>query len=173
MAARKAAVGKGKGKPAKAAARTPARQLELARELRVPVLVQAPSRDRVRMTRRTIALLREAEIDPARVLVAPADARTVRMIRACGFHAGLWLSASGADPGRAMDEALRTVAALGPEGIVLGSDAGQGGGDLLAVARAADRLARAGLSDAVIRRVCGGNAVAWLGVDVALRRGRG
>jgi len=53
----------------------------------------------------------------------------------------------------------------GPEGIVLGSDSGTAGGDLLALARAADRLSRAGLSDAVIRRVCGSNAVAFLGVD--------
>ena len=145
------------------------RQLELARELRRPVLVRTPRRGRERATRRAIALLREAEVEPARVLVAPADARTVRMIRACGFHAGLWLS-DGDGGDRAVAQAVRTVASLGPEGIVFGSDAGQGGGDLLAVARAADRLARAKLSDAVIRRVCGENAVAWLGVELGLRR---
>jgi predicted metal-dependent TIM-barrel fold hydrolase len=146
-----------------------ARQLELARELRRPVLVRTPRRGRERATRRAIALLREAEVEPARVLVAPADARTVRMIRACGFHAGLWLS-DGDGKDRGVAQAVRTVSSLGPEGIVLGSDAGQGGGDLLAIARAADRLARAKLSDAVIRRVCGENAVAWLGVELGLRR---
>jgi predicted metal-dependent TIM-barrel fold hydrolase len=62
---------------------------------------------------------------------------------------------------------VRAVAALGPEGLVLGSDAGLAGGDLLALARAADRLAKAGLSEAVVKRVCGGNALAFLGVDVA------
>jgi predicted metal-dependent TIM-barrel fold hydrolase len=65
---------------------------------------------------------------------------------------------------------------LGAEGIVLGSDAGQAGGDLLALPRAADRLAKAGLSDAVVRRVCGENALAFLGVDVRAvvpRGGRG
>jgi hypothetical protein len=34
----------------------------------------------------------------------------------------------------------------------------------LALARAADRLTRGGLSEAVVRRVCGGNALAWLGL---------
>lgn len=147
------------------------RQLELAHELRRPVLVRTPWRGRERATRRVIALLREAGVEPSRVLVAPADARTVRMIRACGFKAGLWLS-DGDGGDRAVAQAVRTVSSLGPEGIVLGSDAGQGGGDLLAVARAADRLARAKLSEAVVRRVCGENAVAWLGVDLGLRSGR-
>jgi predicted metal-dependent TIM-barrel fold hydrolase len=147
------------------------RQLELARELRLPVLVTVPARARERLTRRALALLREAEVEPASVLVAPAEPRTVRMIRACGFHAGMWLS-DGGEPERGIEAAVRAVSSLGPEGLVLGSDAGLGGGDLLAVARAADRLSRAGLSDAVVRRVCGENAVAWLGVELPLRRAR-
>jgi predicted metal-dependent TIM-barrel fold hydrolase len=146
-----------------------ARQLELARELRLPVVVSTPWRGRERATRRLLALLREAELDPPRVLVAGADGRTVRAIRACGYLAGLSLSA-GAARSSAVDAAVRIVAALGPEGLVLGSDAGVAGGDLLALARAADRLEKAGLSDAVVKRVCGGNALAFLGVDVAALR---
>jgi predicted metal-dependent TIM-barrel fold hydrolase len=141
------------------------RQLELARELRRPVLVTTPWRGRERLTRRLLALLREAELEPSRVLVTGADARTIKPIRACGFLAGLSLSAE-AGPRGGVDAAVRAVGALGPEGLVLGSDAGLAGGDLLAVARAADRLARAGLSEAVVKRVCGGNAVAFLGVDL-------
>jgi predicted metal-dependent TIM-barrel fold hydrolase len=146
------------------------RQLELARELRRPVVVSTPWRGRERITRRLLALLREAELEPGRVLVTGADARTLRTIRACGFLAGLSLSADG-EPKGGVEAAVRAVAALGAEGLVLGSDAGLAGGDLLALARAADRLGKAGLSEAVVRRVCGGNALAFLGVDVgALRR---
>jgi predicted metal-dependent TIM-barrel fold hydrolase len=134
-----------------------ARQLELARELRLPVIVTTPWRARERVTRRVLVLLRESELEPARVLVAGADARTVRAIRACGHLAGLPLSGDG------LEAAVDLVAALGSEGLVLGTDAGLAGGDLLALARAADRLGRAGLSDAVVRRVCGGNALAFLG----------
>lgn len=137
------------------------RQLELARELRRPVVVWTPWRGRERVIRRVLALLREAELEPSRVLVTGADARTVRAIRACGHHAGLSLSGEG------LERAVRLVGTLGPEGLVLGTDAGLAGGDLLGLARAADRLRRAGLSDAVVRRVCGGNALAFLGVDVA------
>jgi uncharacterized protein len=82
------------------------------------------------------------------------------MIRACGYTAGLSLSASGG--GDALDEAVRLVRSLGPEGLALGSGAGDGAGDLLAVPRAAARMAKAGLSPAVVRRVCGANARAVL-----------
>ncbi len=138
------------------------RQLELARDLRLPVLVHTPWKDKVRVTRRTLALLRESQLAPERVLVDHADGRTVRMIRACGYRAGISLSAGGH---AAVDRAVEIISALGPEGWVLDSDAGEGGGDLLALPRAADRLGRAGLSEAVVRRVCGANALEWLGVD--------
>lgn len=145
------------------------RQLQLAHDLRLPVLVHTPWKEKVRVTRRTLALLREAELPAARVLVDHADGRTVRMIRACGHWAGLSLSAGRRARGP-VEEASALVAELGPEGLVLDSDAGEGGGDLLALARAADRMARRGLSEAVVRRVCGGNALAFLGLDPGLLR---
>lgn len=142
------------------------RQLDLARELRLPVIVTTPWRDRERMTRRTIAILRDSQLDPKRVRVDQADARTVKMIRACGYSAGLSLSSSGgrADP---IDEAVRLVRSMGPEGIVLCSATGEGPGDLLALPRAAARLAKARLSSAVVTRVCRDNALALIGVDPA------
>lgn len=139
------------------------RQLELARELRLPVVVAVPALGRERITRRTLALLQDSGLAPGQALLAGAGERTVRAVRACGHLAGLCLShGAGAD---GVDDAVKVVSALGPEGLVLGSDAGLSGGDLLALPRAADRLARAGLSVAVVRRVCAANAVAFLRVD--------
>jgi len=139
------------------------RQLELARELRLPLVAAASGRGREKLTRRLLALLRESELEPGRALVLGADALTVKAIRACGHLAVLPLSGGGArrDP---IDAAVALVRALGAEGIALGSDAGLAGGDLLALPRAADRLARSGLSAPVVRRVCGGNARAFLGL---------
>jgi hypothetical protein len=139
------------------------RQLEMARELRRPVLVAAPARDPVPATRRAIAALRESGVAPERVLVDGADVRTVRILRAVGYCAVLSLSSGRG----ALDAAARLVRALGPEGIALASHAGDGVGDLLALPRAADRMARLGLSGAVIRRVCGRNALAALGLAPA------
>jgi predicted metal-dependent TIM-barrel fold hydrolase len=139
------------------------RQLEMALELRRPVLVAAPARDAVRATHRAVAALRESGVAPERVLVDGADARTVRILRAVGYCAVLSLSSG---PG-ALDEAARLVRSLGPEGIALASQAGDGVGDLLALPRAADRMGRLGLSEAVIRRVCGRNALDALGLAPA------
>jgi predicted metal-dependent TIM-barrel fold hydrolase len=140
------------------------RQLELARELRLPVVAAVPSGSRDRLTRRLLAVLAEAELPRGRVLVLGADARTVRPVRAMGQVAGLSLAATTPGSGDPIDAAVRLVRALGPEAIALASDAGLAGGDLLALPRAAGRLARAGLSSPVIRRVCGGNARAFLGL---------
>ncbi len=148
------------------------RQLELARELRLPVVVGTPWRSKERITRRVLGILRESDLEPARVLVTGADGRTVRAVRACGYLACLSLSGSDGGAPASLDAAVRLVASLGAEGLVLASDAGLGGGDLLAVPRAADRLAKSGLSDAVVRRACGGNALAFLGLDAsAVARG--
>jgi predicted metal-dependent TIM-barrel fold hydrolase len=145
------------------------RQLALAKDLRLPVLVRTPWRAKSLVTRRSLAILRRAELEPSKVLVDHADARTAKMIRACGYRAGISLSATPTSGRRSsLDEAVKLIESFGPEGLVLGSDAGEGAGDLLALPRIADRLAAARLSDAVIRRVCGGNAVAFLGVEAQI-----
>jgi uncharacterized protein len=144
-----------------------ARQLEMARELRRPVLVSLPASDAGRGLRRAVDLLRESGVDPRRVLVDGAGARGVRVLREIGCCAVLSASSG---PG-ALESAARLVGKLGPEGIALASHAGDGAGDLLALPRAADRMARLGLSEAVIRRVCGRNALAALGLAPADVRG--
>ncbi len=139
------------------------RQLELARELRRPVLVTVPAGETARAVRRTIAVLRESGVPPGTVLVDGVDAAGVRLLRAVGCCAVLSPTRGAAS----LVEVARLVRALGPEGIALASHAGDGLGDLLALPRAADRMARLGLSDAVIRRVCGRNALAALGIPPA------
>jgi predicted metal-dependent TIM-barrel fold hydrolase len=135
-------------------------QATLAAELRLPLLVRAGWRTRARQVGQLLDLLEPLELEPSRVLVLHADARTLPAIRARGHRALVALS--GAD---GVTAAARLVARHGPEGIVLGSDAGDGHGDPLALPRVADRLARDGLSLAVIRRVCRDNALAWLGLE--------
>lgn len=139
------------------------RQLEMARELRLPVLLAVPPGDGMAGVRRCLDQLRESGVPPERVLVDGAGARAVRLLRAVGTCAVLPLSSGQA----AVDTAARLVRTIGPEGIVLASRAGDGGGDLLALPRAADRMRRLGLSEAVIRRACGRNALAVLGLAPA------
>jgi hypothetical protein len=127
-----------------------AEQVALARRLKLPVVVQTPTKDKERVTRRTLSLLREAGIKPATVLVDRASGRTVRLILECGHHAGLTLHPDDLTAERA--SAL--IRKLGPERLVLDTHAGDGAGDILALARLARLLAKGTLSEPVVARVC-------------------
>ena len=137
-------------------------QAALAAELRRPLLVRAGRRRRGALLGQLLELLEGGGLPPERVLVVDPGAAALPLLRSRGHLALLPLSGPGG-----LEEAVRLVARLGPEGLVLGSGAGDGGGDLLAVPRAADRMAAAGLSVAVIRRVCLTNALGWLGRRIA------
>ncbi len=135
-------------------------QLALARRLKLPVLVHTPDRDKARLTRRTLTLLRESGVLPSRVLVDHADGRTVRVILACGHYAGLTVHPLELRAERA----VAIIRKLGSERLVLDTDAGDGAGDLLALARTANLLARANLSAQVVRKVSAQNAREFLRV---------
>jgi predicted metal-dependent TIM-barrel fold hydrolase len=136
-------------------------QLALAARLRLKVMVASPHRQREPVTRRTLALLREADIEPADVLVDGATLQTVRVVRECGHWAGLTLHPDHL----AMEKAVALVNTLGPEGLVLESAAGDGASELLALPRAVHRLTKAGLSRGVVARACGDNAARFLGLE--------
>lgn len=137
------------------------RQLDLAQSLGSRLVVRTPERDKARHTRRLLALLREREVDPARVLVCQVDAQTVRLVRACGYAAAL-----SVNPMRIPAEAaVELVRKLGSSDLLLASDLGTGPGDLLALPRTAYLLEQADLSPEIVRRVARDNALAFFGVD--------
>lgn len=129
-------------------------QLLIADRFHLPSLVSAPGRDKERLTRQLLAVLRRAQTPPGRVLVDGAVGRTVRVIRELGFFAGLTLHPDHLT----VERAVALVRELGPERLILDTAAGDGASDILALGRAAHRLGRAGLSSNVIRRVTSGNA---------------
>ena len=137
------------------------RQLELADELDLPVVVEVASTERAKLMRRTLALLSESGLPPGRILLARAHTEDLPVLLGCGHFAGLSVRSGRV----AVAEAVAAVQAHGPQRLVLGSDAGDGATDLLALARTAAALEAAGLSDPVIRKVTGGNAMSLLGVD--------
>jgi predicted metal-dependent TIM-barrel fold hydrolase len=136
------------------------RQLELSLLLRRPVLIHTPSADKLSRTRRLIALLREARVPPQRVLIDHVTAETFPLVRACGFWSGLTVQPGSFDADGAAELLLKN----GAEGVLLTSDVGEGASDLLALPRAADALARRGLSDELRRRVLYENPLAFLGL---------
>lgn len=138
-----------------------ARQLQLALELERPVVVQVALAGREKLTRRTLAVVKESGIAPERVLFARAHVDDLRTVLGCGHLAGLSIRSGRVSP----EQAVEAVRAWGTGQLVLGSDAGDGASDLLALPRAADALLAAGLSREVVERVTAINAMNLLGVD--------
>lgn len=136
-------------------------QVALARRLKLPVLVHTPIKEKERITRRTLTLLRESGIAPGRVLVDRASGRTVRTIVECGHVAGLTIH-----PHELLAEgAVALIRKHGSERIVLSSHSGEGAGDILGLPRLVSLLAKAKLSERVIARVSIENAVDFLKVS--------
>lgn len=136
-------------------------QLQLARRLKLRVLIHTPHKDKLTLTRRVLTLLREAAIPPGQVLVDHANARTLRLILECGHYAGLTVHPDELSAERA----VALVRTLGTERVVLNSDAGDGAGDLLGLARAAHLLGKGDLSASVVARVTRENAERFFRVN--------
>jgi len=142
------------------------RQLDLAADLRRPVIVAAPPLRPAGGSRALAAMLRSGDLPPERILVEHATASTLRVLLACGFAVALEPS-----PGRLTAEAaVEFVRRHGPERLVVTSHAGDAGADLLAVPGFVARLRDAGLSRAVTRRVARDNALRFLGREESARR---
>jgi predicted metal-dependent TIM-barrel fold hydrolase len=129
-------------------------QLQLARRLKLSVVVHTPDRNKEAITRRALTLLRDSGIPPQRVLVDHASARTLRAILARGHYAGLTVHPEELSAERA----VALVRSIGTERVVMNSDSGDGAGDILGLARAARLLEKGELSAAVVARVTSENA---------------
>ena len=129
-------------------------QLALARQLKLRVVVHTPVKDKERHTRRILTLLRDVG------RAAGAGARGPRQRAHRAQHPGLWtLGRAHPAPRGPQGRARRGPGApLGSERLVLNSDAGDGAGDLLGLARVAHLLTKAKLSERVVKRVASENA---------------
>ncbi len=138
-----------------------ARQLQLASELQLPVLTHTPERDKEALTKRLLAIVRESGMPADRVLIDHANAKTLRLVRECGHVVGL-----NVHPDRLSAEAAANlVRRFGAEGVIVSSDAGDGAGDILSLARAASVFLETGIPDGVVRRVLSQNALTFYRID--------
>jgi predicted metal-dependent TIM-barrel fold hydrolase len=134
------------------------RQIRLALDLRLPLVVTLPTAAKERILRRTLVLLREAEVPAHRALLLGVDARSVSTVRGLGYRVAL--EAMGAA------EAAELVRQQGPEGLLVSSAMGDGRSDPVRASRVTEALAAASLSPAVLRRVARENAEQFYGVRV-------
>ena len=136
------------------------RQLEMAGEHDLPVLVHTPHRDKAEGTRRTLDLVASAGIGPERVLVDHLNETTVAMVA----DSGCWMGFS-IYPDTKMDEhrMVRILADRGLDRMIVNSAADWGRSDPLKTAKTGQAMLDAGFTDADVEQVLWDNPVAFYG----------
>jgi predicted metal-dependent TIM-barrel fold hydrolase len=141
-------------------------QLELAKELALPVMVHTPHRDKKRGTSRSMDVCEEHGLDPSMVVIDHNNEETVEETLQRGFWAGFSIYPSTKMGAVRMVELLKRY---GGERIILDSACDWGVSDPLAVPRTAALAREAGVSETVVNRVCYGNALAAYGQSGQMR----
>ncbi|GHE14250.1 TatD family hydrolase [Streptomyces alanosinicus] len=137
-----------------------ARQLELAIQHELPVLVHTPHRDKAVGTRRTLDVVRESGIPPERVLVDHLNELTVTMVA----DSGCWMGFS-IYPHTKMseDRMVRILKEHGTERMLVNSAADWGRSDPLKTRKTADTMLAAGFDDDTVDQVMWRNPVDFYG----------
>jgi hypothetical protein len=133
-----------------------ARQLELAREYELPVLVHTPHRDKKRGTERSLALVKELKFPEERVLIDHNNEETLPLVLDTGCWAGHSIY-----PDTKMDEdrMVSLVKKYGKERMIINSAADWGKSDPLKVPKTAARMREAGITEADIETVAWRNPI--------------
>src|SRR5690606_3462363 len=126
------------------------RQIEMAMEAELPILIHTPHRDKKRGTERTIALVKESGIAPERVLIDHNNEETLPLTLDSGCWAGHSIY-----PHTKMDERrmVSLVQQYGKERIIINSAADWGVSDPLKVPKTAEAMREAGISVADIAAI--------------------
>ena len=137
-------------------------QIELAKELDLPIMIHTPHRDKKRGTTRTMDVLIEHKFDPAQCVVDHNNEETVREVLDRGFWAAFFIY-----PGTKMGNVRMTevVRQYGAERIIVDSACDWGVSDALALPKTARLMIERGISADAIRKVSYDNALAVYGLS--------
>jgi hypothetical protein len=131
-------------------------QLELAKQLDLPVMIHTPHRDKKRGTSRSMDVCAEHGLEPSKVVVDHNNEETVGEVLERGFWAGFSIYPSTKMGNARMVEILKRY---GAERIIVDSACDWGISDPLGVAKTAELALERGVSEAVVRRACYANAL--------------
>lgn len=132
-------------------------QLELARELDLPVLIHTPHRNKKVGTSRSMDLCEEHGLDPTTVVVDHNNEETVQETLDRGYWAAFSIYPSTKMGNERMTELVRQY---GSERVIVDSATDWGISDALAVPKTARLMLERGIPEADVRKVCYENALA-------------
>lgn len=135
-------------------------QLDLAKELNLPVQIHTPHRDKKAGTFRSMEVCLEHGIAPGMVIVDHNNEETVKDVLDKGFWAAFTIYPFTKMGNERMVEIVKKY---GPERISVNSAADWGVSDPLAVPKTAALMLEKGISEADVRKVCYENALLSFG----------
>jgi predicted metal-dependent TIM-barrel fold hydrolase len=141
-------------------------QIDLAKELELPIMIHTPHRDKHRGTLRTMDVLAEHGFEPGRCVIDHNTEETVREVLDRGYFAGFSIYPQTKMGNERMTEIVRRY---GPERIIVDSACDWGVSDPLAVPKTAALMAERGIPSATIRQVTYENALGVYGLSGAMR----
>src|ERR1041385_4255550 len=141
-------------------------QIELAKELDLPIMIHTPHRDKHRGTLRTMDVLAEHRFDPARCVMDHNTEETVREVLERGYFAGFSIYPHTKMGNERLTEIVRHY---GHERIIADSACDWGVSDPLAVPKTAALMAERGIAAEAIRAVTYGNALAIYGLSGVMK----
>jgi hypothetical protein len=141
-------------------------QLELAREFDLPVCIHTPHRDKKRGTSRTMDVIAEHGIEPARVVIDHNNEETVDEVLDRGFWAAFTLYPRTKMGSERMVAIARRY---GSERMFVDSSADWGVSDPLAVPKTARLMLERGIPAADVERLTYANALAAYGRSGQIR----
>lgn len=135
-------------------------QLDLARELGLPVMIHTPHRDKKKGTLRSMEVCAEHGLDPSMVVIDHNNEETVEHVLERGYWTAFSIYPSTKMGNVRMVEILRRY---GPERIIVDSACDWGISDPLGVPKTAQLALERGISEEAVRAVCYRNALAAYG----------
>lgn len=141
-------------------------QIELAKEVELPIMIHTPHRDKKRGTLRTMDVLAEHGFDPSRCVIDHNNEETVREVLERGYFAAFSIYPHTKMGNERMTELVRQY---GAERIIVDSACDWGVSDSLAVPKTAALMAERGIAPEAIRKVSYENALAVYGLSGSMK----